>query len=102
MQHFCITINSVEDTCEGGVSQERRYVSCVSGCAFPKFLQLSHVAIEQSSTKRVEYAARIGVYDPHQLVFVDESAVDRRTTYRGYAWAIHGRKAFRKTFFCWG
>ena len=33
---------------------------------------------------------------------MDESAVDRRTTYCGYAWAIHGRKATRKTFFCHG
>ena len=33
---------------------------------------------------------------------MDESAVDRRTTYRGYAWAIRGRKATRKAFFCRG
>ena len=64
--------------------------------------QLTRTAIEQSEEKRKEFAARIGVYDPSQLVFVDESAVDRRTTYRGRAWAIRGRKAMRKAFFCRG
>lgn len=52
--------------------------------------------------KRAEFAARIGTYDPEQLIFVDESAVDWRTTYRGRAWAIRGRKATRKAFFCRG
>ena len=44
------------------------------------------------------FAAQIGMYEPNQLVFVDESAVDCRTTYRGWAWAIHGTKATRKAF----
>lgn len=40
---------------------------------------------------------------PMNLInFVDESAVDRRTTYRGRAWAIRGHKATRKCFFCRG
>ena len=52
--------------------------------------------------KHAEYAARIGTYDPNQVVFVDECSVDRRATYRGRAWAIRGRKATRKAFFCHG
>lgn len=64
--------------------------------------KLSRVAIERSAEKRAHFAACIGTYDPNQLVFVDESAVDRRTTYRGRAWAIRGRKATRKAFFCRG
>ena len=55
--------------------------------------QLSRIAIERSAEKRANFAARIGTYDANQLVFVDESAVDRRTTYRGWAWAIRGKKA---------
>jgi hypothetical protein len=51
---------------------------------------------------RSEFAARLGTYEPSQLIFVDESAVDRRCTYRGRAWAIRGRKASRKAFFCRG
>jgi hypothetical protein len=64
--------------------------------------QFSRIAIERSAEKRADFAARIGTYDANQLVFVDESSVDRRTTYRGRAWAICGRKATRKAFFCRG
>src|ERR1700720_1026031 len=64
--------------------------------------QLSRIAIERSAEKRANFAARIGTYDANQLVFVDESAVDRCMTYRGRAWAIRGRKATRKAFFCCG
>ena len=63
---------------------------------------LSRIAIERSAEKRATFAACIGTYEANQLVFVDESAVDRRTTYRGRAWAICGRKATRKAFFCRG
>lgn len=60
------------------------------------------VAIERSAEKRAEFCARIGTYDPGQLVFIDESAVDRQTSYHGRAWALRGRKAVRKVFFCHG
>ena len=65
-------------------------------------VQLTCVALEWSTEKHADFAARIGTYEPEQLVFVDESAVDRRTTYRGRAWAIRGKKATRKAFFCRG
>lgn len=71
-------------------------------CSTNSMKQLSRIAIERSAEKRADFAARIGTYDANQLVFVDESAVDRRTTYRGYAWALRGRKATRKAFFCRG
>jgi hypothetical protein len=58
--------------------------------------------LERNAQARAEFAARIGEYGPDQLVFVDESAVDRRTTYRGYAWSLKGRQANRKAFFCRG
>ncbi|KAK2464102.1 hypothetical protein APHAL10511_003889, partial [Amanita phalloides] len=64
--------------------------------------QLTCVAIEQSAEKRVEFVARVGTYEAEQLVFVDESAVDHHTTYRGRAWAIRGNKATRKAFFVRG
>jgi len=46
--------------------------------------------------------ARIGTYHAEQLVFVDESSVDRRTTYRNQAWSIRGTMAQRKVFFVRG
>lgn len=64
--------------------------------------QLSHVAIKQSTVKQAEFATRIGTYETNQLIFVDESIVDRHTTYRGRTWAICGRKAMCKAFFVAG
>lgn len=64
--------------------------------------QVSRIAAERSAAKRLDYIARISTYQPDQLVFVDESSVDRRTTYRGRAWSIRGTKAQRKAFFVRG
>lgn len=61
--------------------------------------QITRVAAERSAQKRLEYVARIGEYSAEQLIFVDESSVDRRTTYRGQAWSIRGTKAQCKAFF---
>ena len=58
--------------------------------------------MERSAKKRLEYLARISVYQAEQLVFVDESSVDRRTSYRGRAWSIRGTQAQRKAFFVRG
>ncbi|KAF8598999.1 hypothetical protein BDV93DRAFT_406239, partial [Ceratobasidium sp. AG-I] len=45
--------------------------------------KMSKRAAERSNQKRLEYFALIGgTYTPEQLVFVDESSFDRRTTYR--------------------
>jgi hypothetical protein len=64
--------------------------------------QMTRIAAERSAAKRLDYVARISRYEAHQLVFVDESSIDRRTTYRGHAWAIRGRAAQRKAFFVHG
>ena len=87
---------------KGGFSMKK-----VSGMLMPMAetyiaQQLTRTAIERSAEKRANFAARIGTYEANQLVFVDESTVDRRTTYRGRAWAIWGHKATRKCFFCRG
>jgi hypothetical protein len=65
-------------------------------------LQITRIAIERSAEKRSEYIARISGYQPEQLVFVDESSVDRRTSYRGSAWSFRGTQAQRKAFFVRG
>jgi len=64
--------------------------------------KITRVAAERSARKRLEYLARIGQYQAGQLVFVDESSVDHRTTYRGRAWSIKGTKAQRNAFFVRG
>src|SRR6266481_2628994 len=65
-------------------------------------LKLTRVATERSAEKRANYIMRIGRYSRDQLVFVDESACDRRMTYRGHVWAISGQRAARKAFFVRG
>jgi hypothetical protein len=70
--------------------------------AFLIRLQVTRIAIERSAEKRSEYVARISGYRPEQLVFVDESSVDRRTSYRGSAWSFRGTQAQRKAFFVRG
>ncbi|KAF9220151.1 hypothetical protein BS17DRAFT_715510, partial [Gyrodon lividus] len=59
-------------------------------------------AAERSAQKQLEYIARIGMYEAEQLVFVDKSSVDCRTTYCGRAWSIRGTKAQCKAFFMHG
>lgn len=64
---------------------------------------MTRKAAERSVWKRAKYIYKIGAqFLSEQLVFVDESAADRRTTYRGRAWAIKGQRAQRKAFFVRG
>lgn len=64
--------------------------------------KITRVSVERAAVKRTEYLARIGVYRAEQLVFVDESSLDRRVSYCGRAWSIRGAKAQRKAFFVRG
>lgn len=52
------------------------------------FCKITRVAAERSAEKQLEYLSRIGKYEADHLVFVDESSVDRRTTYHGRAWSF--------------
>jgi DDE superfamily endonuclease len=64
---------------------------------------LTRKAIERNAEKRALFVYHIGIhFTPEQLVFVDESACDRRTAYRGKAWAFRGQRAVRKAFFVRG
>ena len=90
-------------TAAGYTTKKVRSLMHLHKCSLTcKKIQLTCVAIDRSAEKRADFAARIGAYDPEQLIFVDKSAVDRRTAYRGEAWAIKGPAATWKAFFCWG
>ncbi|KAF7314744.1 DDE family endonuclease [Mycena kentingensis (nom. inval.)] len=66
-------------------------------------MKLTRTAIERNALKRARFKLHTSLtYLPYQLVFVDESSCDRRTTYRGKAWAIKGSRAVRKAFFIRG
>ena len=67
------------------------------------YMQITKVAKERSVQKRTDYVHCIASkYIAEQLVFVDESSFDRRTTYRRQGWALQGQRAIRKTFFLRG
>ena len=50
------------------------------------------LAIERNHEKRAEFLIRVGEYEANQLVFVDESYVDRRLAARDYGWAPSGQR----------
>lgn len=65
--------------------------------------QITKHAAERNEILCAEYRLRIGAnYSPEQLVFVDESACDRRTYMRNKAWALEGLRACRKQYFARG
>lgn len=69
----------------------------------PTWSKISKKARERSETARIRYRLKIGeMYEAEQLVFVDESACDRRTFLRKKAWALRGHQASRKQFFARG
>lgn len=65
--------------------------------------QTSKKALERDIRRRSAWIVRVGsLYKREQLVFVDESACDRRTTYRRRAWAYSGARAQRYAHFVRG
>ena len=65
--------------------------------------QITRQALERNSIVRAEFRTYWGThYTPEQTVTVDESSFDRRTALRGRAWALKGRRAYRKCFFVRG
>jgi hypothetical protein len=64
--------------------------------------QITKVAVEQSEQLRLQYTTTIGEYNAERLIFINESATDRQTTYRNVAWALKGQRAMRKSVFIRG
>ena len=61
--------------------------------------KLTRVALERNALRQAEFSVHIGQYNPEQLVFCEESAIDCRTTYRSYGWSLMGQPATRHAFF---
>jgi hypothetical protein len=59
-------------------------------------------ATERSDEQRDLYWMRIAQYQPHQLVFADESAYNRLTSRRQYGWSFEGLRACHRNFFVRG
>lgn len=56
-------------------------------------MQLSKRALEQTEATRSVYEFKAGGENPQRFVFVDESALNLRTTYRLNGWALRGHRA---------
>jgi len=64
--------------------------------------KISRAAIERDEERRNQYQALIAEYPPETHVYVDESACNRHTSNRGYAWAPTGDRARRHDYFVRG
>ncbi len=86
-----------------GFRFERGKFSLTSRCKLLKPFKITKHAAERNEFLRAQYRITIGEnYKPEQLVFVDESACDRRTYLRNRAWALEGLRACRKQYFARG
>jgi hypothetical protein len=64
---------------------------------------VSRSAVERNEERRAEYQVLVSEqYRPDQLVFVDESAYNRVTTKRPWAWAPIGSRARIHDYFIHG
>lgn len=62
--------------------------------------QLTRQAQERNEERRRRYILKIGAhFSADQLVFVDESSVDKRTSQKKWGWARSGGRAFRRMNF---
>jgi hypothetical protein len=66
-------------------------------------IQVSRSAIERNDELRAQYQLIVGErFTPEMLVFLDESACNRHTVNRPYAWAPSSDRARRRDFFVRG
>lgn len=66
--------------------------------------QVAKRAIERDDMRRAHYMNHIGTVapDPSMLMFLDESACDRRTSGRRYGWATRGLRCVQRQCFVRG
>ena len=65
-------------------------------------IQLSKAAAERNEASHARFMFQIGAEKPERLVFIDESRIDARTTYRNYGRAPKGQQARMKARFVRG
>ena len=51
---------------------------------------MHRVALQRSDAARAQFMSEVSVYDPHMLVWLDESGCDRRDAIRKYGYSIRG------------
>jgi transposase len=77
-------------------------ISCtLSRISFTK-KSISKEALERNEHLRAVWQGVMGKFEPHQLVFIDESGVDDQTNVRRNGWAMMGQACVRRTSFLRG
>jgi hypothetical protein len=69
------------------------YFNCFYDGIFITMFQISKTAAECNEHARAHFCFEIGAESPEQLIFIDESCIDIRITYRIYGWAPTGERA---------
>ena len=64
--------------------------------------QVSKIAGERKEERRRAFFMRVGAEHPDRLVFVDETAVNLRSSYRPNGRSARGKRAYRITNFVRG
>jgi transposase len=59
---------------------------------------MHHVAMQRSDMLRAKFMADVSIYDPNNLVWVDETGCDRRNTVRKYGYSTRGMPISTSTF----
>ena len=59
-------------------------------CGFTR-QKLRHVALQQDQFLRQKFIVDVSLYDPEQLIFIDETGFDRRNLQRKYGYSLHGK-----------
>ncbi|QRV99006.1 DDE superfamily endonuclease [Ceratobasidium sp. AG-Ba] len=62
------------------------------------FKQLDKRAMEQCEEDRVEFRHSMQAFRPSQLVFADESSINRKGMYRSRGYAICGQRAYKRAW----
>ena len=71
------------------------HVSTIILCRTLKFMGctrqvIRHVALQRSEVVRAKFMAKVSVYDPSMLIWIDESGCDRRNSTRKYGYSVRG------------
>lgn len=61
--------------------------------------QITKAARERSAAKRAEYIEKISSFHANELIFIDESSFDKRTTNRLQGWGKVGERVIRRVHF---
>ena len=71
-------------------------VSLATICRSLRYLRLyqtiymHHIALQQSEVLCSKFMAKISLYDPSMLIWIDKSGCDRRNTVRKYGYSLKG------------